>query len=90
MTPHEIIRLLRKHDQWLQGKPEGAQADFSKLDLSGLDLSSVNLSRANLSDVSFKNCNLSGANLENANLYAAEFSYSMLAHAISRAPICTV
>ena len=91
MTSEQIADVLKKHADWLAGKPEGtraylSRANLSDADLSGADLSRADLSRAYLSRANLSGADLSGANLSYAHLFDADLSGADLSGAnLSRA-----
>ena len=74
MTSEQIADVLKKHADWLAGKPEGTRANLSRANLSDADLSGADLSRADLSRAYLSRANLSGADLSGANLSYAHLS----------------
>ena len=55
----ELEEILQKHQDWLNGEPDGERADLSYTDLSYANLSESDLAYANLFNI-----NLSDADLE--------------------------
>ncbi len=66
--------ILKKHEKWLKGDPDGVRADLSVADLSGANLIGADLSGANLIGANLSVANLSGANLIEADLSGANLS----------------
>jgi len=77
----EVERILESHNLWLEGSPDGIQANLSRADLSKANLSGANLSRAYLSRADLSGANLSCANLSCANLSCANLSWAKLSGA---------
>jgi uncharacterized protein YjbI with pentapeptide repeats len=71
MTKKQLDKILKDHQKWLNGEPNGRRADLSGADLSGADLSGADLSGANLYGANLYRANLSEANLYGANLSGA-------------------
>lgn len=79
----DIKGMIRKHDDWLSGKPGGEQ-----LVADGLNLSGAEFKDANLRHAIFRKCKLNGADFAGANLSdseltdcamdGADFSYSVM------------
>jgi hypothetical protein len=85
----DIIKILKRHSLWLNGKPGGRRADFSDANLRGADLRGVNLSGAdfmgaNLSAARLVGANFTQANLPRANLSGANISYVTFSRACLR------
>jgi uncharacterized protein YjbI with pentapeptide repeats len=72
----DLEEILGKHQQWIESKEAGAQAN-----LTNTDLSWANLTGADLSDANLTNARLRAANLTNAKLIAANLTGAYLAHA---------
>jgi hypothetical protein len=68
IQPSELAEILRKHELWLIGEPEGESANLSEANLSEANLSGANLRWANLIGANLRGANLSEANLSEANL----------------------
>lgn len=63
MSRDELMEIIRRHKEWLDGKPGGERANLSDADLRDADLSGADLRDANLSGA-----DLSGADLRDADL----------------------
>ncbi|HUO08086.1 MAG TPA: pentapeptide repeat-containing protein [Phycisphaerae bacterium] len=74
LTPERLQEILKAHELYLAGSPEGTRADLSRKNLSEANLSGADLSRANLSEANLSRANLSRANLYGANLSGADLS----------------
>ena len=86
MTSDEIKQVLELHAAWMDGKPEGKNANLYGAnlrcaDLSGANLSGADLCAANLSGADLRSANLSGANLSAANLSGADLRSANLSGA---------
>ena len=53
MSRDELMEIIRKHKEWIEGKPSGERADLSGADLSGADLRRADLSDADLSGADY-------------------------------------
>ena len=71
MTKKELEAILKKHDDWLFGKPDGVRANLRRADLIGADLFGANLRGASLCGANLSGANLCGANLSGADLRGA-------------------
>lgn len=67
-------RELNLHKQWLEGKPNGKQADFSSECLRGVDFSGCDLRQAIFDNAILVEANLAGAQLQKANFCNAILS----------------
>jgi hypothetical protein len=72
MTPEDITEALRLHQLWLEGNPDGRQADLRKADLHGAELSGVDLYGADLRKADLRDAKMGGANLNDADLKWAD------------------
>ncbi len=75
-TIENLQEILKKHQMWLDGNPDGIMADLrdadlQDADLQGADLRDANLWGANLEGADLRGANLRGANLRGANLRGA-------------------
>jgi len=74
MDPQELKEILAKHLLYLQGDPNGVQADLSWANLKGANLSWANLEGADLTGSDLERASLYRANLEGANLKWADLT----------------
>ena len=74
MSRDELIEIIRKHKEWIDGKPGGERAVLSDADLSGADLRRADLRRADLSGADLSCADLSCADLSGADLRRADLS----------------
>ena len=89
MTKKELEAILKKHDDWLFGKPDGVRANLRRADLIGADLFGANLRGASLCGANLSGANLCGADLRGANLRGADLSRADLIRAdLSGASLC--
>ena len=72
MTKKELKDILKKHGDWLFGKPDGVRADLSGAQLDDADLRGANLGYANLCGADLRDADLRGADLRDANLSGAK------------------
>lgn len=79
LAEDDLKEILEKHKLWLKGKPEGEQANLSKVNLLGADLSHALLDKAIL-----HGSDLRGANLYNARLRDADMRRTRLENAFLR------
>ena len=77
----DLQKILELHEKWLNGEPDGEQANLRGANLSFANLSDANLRGANLSDANLSFANLSDANLSFANLSDANLSFANLSFA---------
>ena len=71
MTPEEFVDILRSHDRFIRGVPDGQRADLSFADLSNLRLPNINLQQANLTGVNLTNTVLTKSDFGSAELLCA-------------------
>jgi uncharacterized protein YjbI with pentapeptide repeats len=71
MTDDQIAEILRLHDMWVRGEPNGRRADLRGAALWGADLRGANLRGAALLDANLRDADLLDANLRDANLRGA-------------------
>lgn len=79
MDQATLNEILKKHELWLKGDPNGKRANLEDADLKDADLEDTDLKYANL-----KCANLEGANLEYANLKCANLEGVALIRTISQ------
>ena len=73
MIEQRLNEILKKHTKWLNGEPDGEQANFQ-----GKNLRGVNFQGANLQEANFRGTNLFGANFFKADLWEANFQKANL------------
>jgi len=73
MTPQELVQLIKQHERFVTGKPDGARANLQYQDLSGLRLPGLNLSHAVASGANFSTCQMMGTDFSHADLFATDF-----------------
>ena len=74
MNHDELMEIIRKHKEWIDGKPDGKRADLRDAVLRRADLSGADLSGADLSGADLSGADLSGAVLRDADLSGADLS----------------
>lgn len=67
-----VKEILKLHEMWLNGDPNGVQADLYDVDLSGENFRKANLSKAKLWRVRFDGADFSFANLSGTDLFGAQ------------------
>lgn len=80
-TPEEIQEVLRLHQLWLAGSPEGERANLFGAYLCHADLCHADLRHANLFGADLRHADLSGANLRSVDLRHANLCYANLRNA---------
>lgn len=78
MNQQELNEVLRLHQLWIEGNPEGKNANLEGAYLKGAYLVGANLIGANLEGANLSNANLSYANLEGARLESANLFMTSL------------
>lgn len=86
ITQEEFDEIIKKHQKWLDGEPDGECADLSYTDLREVDYkikenaycSNLNLSHANLKLANLSGCCLGFVNFTAANLTGADLSNTVL------------
>ena len=73
MIEQRLSEILKKHTKWLNGEPDGEQANFQ-----GKNLRGVNFEGANLQEANFRGADLFGANFFKADLWEANFQKANL------------
>ena len=68
MDQATLNEILKKHELWLKGDPNGKRADLKDADLRCVDLRYADLRYAYLKGAYLKGANLRGANLKDAFL----------------------
>ena len=96
MEQKELDKIIKLHEKWFIGNPNGKRANLSDEDLSGTNLCNVNLigvnliyanlkgaflNYANLRDSNLDYTNLGGANLSGTDLSNADFNNTNLSDA---------
>jgi hypothetical protein len=76
MTQEQLQEILRLHELWLQGRPNGVNANLSGVDLSEADLSDADLRWVNLIEADLRGAKLRGSNLSGAKLRGADLSHT--------------
>lgn len=87
ITQEEFDKIYERHQQWIEGKVEGEQANFTNIDFRNIvwpentNLFEANLIGADLSGADLKEANLTralliGADLSDADLYEAYLRYT--------------
>ncbi|MED9880682.1 MAG: pentapeptide repeat-containing protein [Ruminococcus sp.] len=91
MTDEELKNILNLHEKWLNGEPDGVQANLHDVDLTGIYLINKNLSWASLHHVILKHSILDNANLKHVNLLNVNLEYSSLRNTnLESAVLCKV
>jgi len=78
--PTEVLEKIESHQKWLQGLPEGKQANWFGCKLEGLDMRGVNLPKAIFTNAGLINCNFQGSNLSEADFGAADLDNTNLSN----------
>lgn len=73
MIEQRLSEILKKHTKWLNGEPDGEQANFQGKNLQGINFQGANLQQAN-----FRGADLWGANFQKANLCETNFQKASL------------
>lgn len=81
-----VKEILKLHEMWLNGDPNGVQADFRDQKITGLaftqgDLSQINFNRADLKRGILRKVKFVGADFSNAMLNGASLAWSDFSHA---------
>lgn len=74
MKNEELVKILSKHNAWLNLLPAGKRADLTGADLTGADLTNANFTGADLTVADLTNANLTHANLTRADLTRADLT----------------
>lgn len=86
LVQEEVETIADLHQKWLEAKPGGYRADFSRQDLTGCDLSGLNFSGAcfayaNMNGVISHRTNFSGAFFHATDLKAADLAFGNFSYA---------
>lgn len=81
MNQKELDEILELHRKWLNGEPEGVEADLRVADLRWANLQGANLQGANLQEADLQGANLREANLQEADLRWADLQGANLQEA---------
>ena len=84
----DLSEVLRLHELWAEGNPDGEQADLWRANLQEAILRGANLQQANLWGADLWRANLQQANLQGANLQEAILRGADLRGAILRETGC--
>jgi len=88
MKAEKLKDVLRLHELWIKGEPDGCRANLSHAKLRYASLSHADLRDANLRDANLSHADLRGANLSHADLSHADLSDADLRDAnLSRADL---
>lgn len=68
ITEERLQNILKKHELWLKGDPQGERADLRRVNLRRADLHGANLQRSNLRGACLHEANLQGADLRGTDL----------------------
>ena len=79
MTPQELVQIIKQHERFVSGKPDGARANLQYQDLAGLRLPGLNLSHSVASGANFGACQMMGTDFSHADLFATDFRDANLA-----------
>lgn len=82
ISQSKINLIVKKHQNYLVGKPNGQRANLSGLDLSGLNLGMADLREADLHGATLSNAYMLSANLSGADLSDAKLAGATLCHAV--------
>ena len=84
MNSETLKTILKSHQKWSQGDPQGNRADLKGADLKGAKLREAYLEGAYLKGANLKGAYLKGANLEGADLEGADLREAYLWEAYLR------
>lgn len=91
MTGEELKNILDLHEKWLNGEPDGVQAELRDVNLSGIYLADKNLSKAFLCHVILKGSILDNTNLKHTRLLYVNLEHSSLRNTnLESAMLCKV
>lgn len=76
MTSAELVEILYKHEEWLNGKRGGARANLSLQELCGLSMPGIQLAQAKLTGADLSNCSFTRADLSKADLFGVNMQES--------------
>lgn len=79
----DIRNMIRRHDDWLCGKPDGKRFVADGMDLTGGEFKDANLHwaifrKCRLNGADFAGTNLSNAEMTDCSMDGADFSYSVM------------
>lgn len=73
----ELVNILKRHRQFVNGNPLGQRANLKLKNLSGLKFENVVFESAQLTGINLSHCNMAGANLRRADLFGADLDLAI-------------